>query len=228
MSKIMMTNGQMAIVTGTVKSVKDDPEKFSVSLEYQGYDAQKKESVAKQTYIYFYNQDKRDDGKDPILYADKARKLKIREGSSVIMYVRFTDDEHKNAYGYGVKYDGVMSIRCGEGDDEKLYSCVKGLVTRLTKKTDSRGNEFLSVSVYTGKDRDGNFVNESVQVRNTKRNSNLVANAEKVLSPRNDGTKLAACFTCGAPYEAYNGDGDPYNIYTAFDFDVTGSKAANQ
>ena len=56
----------------------------------------------------------------------------------------------------------------------------------------------------------------------------LPKDAEKVLSPRNDGTKLAACFTCGAPYEAYNGDGDAYNIYTAFDFDVTGLKAVNQ
>lgn len=228
MSKVMMTNGQMAIVTGVVKSVKDDAEKLSVALEYQGYDAVRKASEPKVSYIYFYNQDRRDDGREPILYAEKARRMRLREGSSVIAYVRFTDDEKKNAYGYGIKYDGVMSIRTGEGEEQKTYSCVKGLVTRLTRKQDSKGNDFLSVSVYTGKDKDGNFVSESVQVRNTRRNANLVANAEKVLSPRNDGTKLAACFTCGAPYEAYNGEGDAYNIYTAFDFDVTGLKAVDQ
>lgn len=227
MSKIMFADGQMAIIAGVVKSVKDEQDKFGVAIEYDGYNSETKTGEKKTTYVYFRNQDAREDGKESIPYADRARKMKPRNGSSVIAYIRFTDDERKFANGYGFKYDGKLSMKKGDGDNEKLYTVVKGLVTRVTKKTNSVGEEYLSLSVYTGKDKDGNFMNEHINMRSTEKNPKLMESAEKVLSPRTDGTKLSAAFLCGAPYETATNEGDDLTIYNAWDFSVTGQKAAN-
>lgn len=227
MSKVMIANGQMAIVAGTVKAVKDEDEKYVVVLEYDVYDKDTKMTSKKESWIYFRNQEKREDGKDSVPYADRVRKMNLREGSSVITYVRFTDEEHKFANGYSVRYDGALSLRRGDGEDQRLYTVIKGLVTRVTKKQDTAQRDYLSLSVYVGKDVDGNFKNELIHIKPTERSPKLLEIAEKVLSPRADGTKLSAAFLCGEPYEAFSGDGDMLNINTAFDFTVLGQKAVN-
>jgi len=259
MSKIMYVNGNNAIIAGTVKSVKEDAEKVSVRLCYKTNvkDASGNwNEVEKTVDVYVRNQDPREDGTAGINYADRARRMNMKAGSSVIAYVRFTDSERKNATGYGFKYDGVLSIQNGylvkdtgngkqkrkpASDEEKAalvnegYQAdrnfvVKGLVTSVKKKLNSLNEEFLSISVYVGKDKDGHFMSEHIQVKNSERNKNAVANAEKVLSPRKDGTKIAAAFLCGAPYSTLvdtpEGELDELLIYTAYDFSTTGQKTA--
>lgn len=255
MSKVMYYNPatKQGVIAGYVKAVSDDGEKVRVWL---GYDVCSKGEDGKwvtsegTTNVYVRN------GSMP--YADYARQMNIRKGSSLIAYVIFSDEQKKNASGYSLKYDGTMSVANGwysmeteNGRDrkkpadkieedsliaagyEKEYNyVVKGLVTNVTKKVASNGTEYLSCSVYTGKAKDGSLKSEHVNIMNKDSNQGIVSNAEKLLSPRANGTKVAAAFLCGTPYctlkETAEGDLVENRVYSAFEFSITGHQAKQQ
>lgn len=218
----------MVLMIGEVLEVKDTENKYAVTIEYDYYNGNSGEEIKQQTIIFFQNQKPVEgDNRRPALWADYARRMKMRIGSVIAVLARPNKTGEK-ADGYICRYNGLIKFAPDE-KHERERNAVGGLVTWIKDDLDSKNNPCVKMGVYTGKDAQGNFLSATLKTSNDK----LIERCKKALTPRdreNGGKSIKkyAWFCCGDTYMAMNGDGEEFPILTCFDFTITGTTKNNQ
>lgn len=213
---MLKVNEELFVLVGKVIMVQEDTEKCVVTLEYEEYEQGR--NIIVKTDVVFWNQRVRDDKKNPIPFADKVKRMKLRNSSIVMTTVRFRDETHQEANGYTCIYNGIISFPPDQSHD-RGRSVVGGTVTWMYDGIDGSGNTYLSMGVFIGMDRYGQPQHVNV---NTK-DETLMRRCRDRLLPKTDGTRMNAAFRCGDAYQARNAQGTSYSVYRAFDFTIKGS-----
>lgn len=223
----MQKNEELVLMIGEVQEAKDAGDKYIVTIEYDHYDKDLGEEFKKQTTVFFQNQKPADgDERKPIMWADFAKKMKMRK-SSVIAVLARPNKTGDKADGYICRYNGLITF-APDDTHERERNAVGGLVTWIKDDTDSQDKPCIKMGVYMGKDQEGNFLSATVRTSDEK----LMERCKKALTPRTGSgdekpVKKYAWFRCGDAYMAMNGDGVEFPILTCFDFTITGTTRKN-
>lgn len=216
---ILKKNEELYVLVGEVVIINAENSKYEVTVQYDEYNSDNKITALVYTTIVFQNQSQQDGSeKKPIEWANMAQRMNMKVGSVICTIVRFSDSQHVRANGYTCRYNGIITIA---PDEKHQYerNVIGGMVTWMADKVDSKGNKYISMGLYMGKDRDGVMQNTIINVRDEK----LIRSCLKVLSPRENGTKMNAWFRCGEMWPFTNNDLEECSLYTAQDFVCTGS-----
>lgn len=216
-------NEDLYVMVGTVKEIKDSKNAFEVTIEYDVYNRDERKEEKQSTVLIYQNQVPLEDSeKKPIPWADFVRKMKLREGSTIFTLARPSKNFVK-ADAYTCRYSGIMAFPADD-EHEAPRHVIGGLVSWIRDKTDVNGKPYVSMGVYIGKNKDGEYQTVTVNIRNEK----MLERCKKALSPRDDGSKRYALFACGDAYVFLNNEGFEVSMYTAYDFTVTGVRTVHQ
>lgn len=219
----MQKNEELLLMVGEVQETRDEGNKYTVIIEYDHYDKDIGEEFKKQTEIFFQNQNPAPgDSRNPIMWADSVRKMKLRKGSVIAVLARPNKTGEK-ADGYTCRYNGRITFAPDDAHSRER-NAVGGLVTWIKDDLDSQGNPCIKMGVYIGKAQDGSFLSATVKTSDEK----LIGRCKKALTPKagNEGEKPIkkyAWFRCGDAYMAMNAEGAEFPILTCFDFTITGT-----
>lgn len=223
----MRKNEETVLMIGEVQEIKDTDQKYVVIIEYDYYEKDLGEEIKKQITVFFQNQKPTEnDDRKPILWADYARKMKMRKGSTIAVLVRPNEMGNK-ADGYVCRYSGLFTFAPDE-IHERERNAVGGLVTWVKEDMDYKNRPCVKMGVYMGKDAQGNFLTATVKASDEK----LIGRCKKTLTPRacENGCKPIkkyAWFRCGDAYMVMNGNGEEFPIFTCYDFMITGISKNN-
>lgn len=211
-------NSDYYLLIGRVEEFYEDSNRFTVKVSYEILNRAKRMEETAYTTIYFEDQQKRNDGRRPIPWAQIAKGKRLHKGSVIAVVVYFVGNGFEEAYGYAINYSGIVWLGSNEETDEEK-NAVGGIVNWMSDKIDQSGMPYLSMGVFYGYDRYGNAMSAVVQVRDEK----LMQRCKQKLMPMDDGTRASAWFKCGSPYDYRGRDGRNHRIYTAFDMTKTGT-----
>lgn len=220
----MQKNDELVLLIGGIQEIKDDEQKYTVTIEYDHYERALEIEVKKRTTVFFQNQKPSEyNDRKPILWADYARKMNMREGSTIAVLARPNKAGDK-ADGYLCRYSGLITFAADE-KHERERNAVGGLVTWIKEDLDHKDNPRVKMGVYMGKNAHGNFLTATVRTSNEK----LMERCKKALTPRmseneSKPIKKYAWFCCGDAYMVMNSDGEEFPILTCYDFTITGTK----
>lgn len=223
----MQKNDELVLMIGEVQEVKEEENKCAVTIEYEHYDSDIEAEIKKQTTIFFQNQRPTEgDDRKPVLWADYAKKMKMRRGSTIAVLARPNKTGEK-ADGYICRYNGIITFAPDE-KHERERNALGGLVTWIKEGTDSKNSPCIKMGVYMGKDAQGNFLSATIRTSDAK----LMERCKKALTPKDGGDggkpiKKYAWFRCGDAYMAMNGEGEEFPILTCYDFTITGTTKRN-
>ena len=208
----MKKNDELYLLIGKVESIDDRGDSLHVIVSYDWFNRGTAQFEKIHTRIVFRDQEQRNDGKRPYLWATWAREKRITTNCVIATVVRFPGDNLEEANGYAVHYNGII----GFGVDEMHQSprhAVGGMVTWMADKVDANGQPYLSMGIAAGKDRYNNPISTIVRVRDQK----LMEQCKRQLAVREDGTKSIAWFKCGDVFVYTRADLVEQTMYTAFD-----------
>ena len=226
-----------AYVVGEVLQVSDRDEFFLAKVKHHYYDREKRNGYEVVTDVYFRNieDDSRPD-RSSMMFADRARRMKLRAGSRVGVYCAFCGEGMKTAKGYGINYDGITCFNGVNHRNEPTKFCIViGEVKSMTDRVDKNGEPYVLAHVYIGKwpmrDSSGNILHEpdgtpiyiyrNIEVRGRDK---MISRFKKVLQRDAKGIAKTAAFLCaGEPFSYISlTDGSQREIYSALNFEVMG------
>lgn len=234
-------SSRLAFVVGTVAGIKEEDDKLLVQLRYSYWDPAARTEQHNITAVFI--RDIVTKAGKTVPYKERALKMKLKIGSAVGMVVRFCGEDYRYANGYSVRYDGIETFNdLAENGDEKKYAFVLGVVNSVTEKTASNGSKYVTASVYVGKTpcydengnreigEDGKPVYEARKVIVKTGNERLMERFTKYLNKDSEGSSKRVAFMCnGDPYEYIHQEtGAEVQIYTAYNFDITGKVPARK
>lgn len=222
-----------AYLVGEVISTKDTDDYFLIQLKHHVWFPEERIAKDITTAVFVRNIEASvETGRPEIPYKDRAKKMNIRKGSRIGIYVRFSGEDYSMANGYAVSYDGITPFKGKnrDGADEK-FAIILGTVKSIAERVSSTGNKYTAANVYIGKcpmyDENGNKIPNKYEYRYvTVKTSNekLMSRFEKALQKNQNGCEKNAAFLCfGEPYTFISQTtGDERSTYTAINFDVMG------
>lgn len=214
----MKKNEEMFLVIGKICEIQDiSPQKYELTVTYDQYSQTEKKMEEAKSRIVFQNQESRADGKEAIPWAEIARKKRFRVGNVVAALVRFPMGNFEQGNGYRVVYGGVITFPPDENHDH-ARNAVGGMVTWMRDKINGKGEPYLSIGLYLGKDRQGDMQSTVIQVIDTR----MMERCKKALEPK-EGIKSYAWFRCGEVYQYLDGELNERSIYTAYDMTKIGT-----
>lgn len=196
----------LGVIAGKVTKI-DEGKAYHVTIEYNAFEDGK--SVKKQTTVSYWNNEATED-REATLYADKARNLKLTEGSNVMTLCKFMQGDDTQATGYRIGYNGVIRYN----NAGKIVHTIMGQVTWAKETTNQNGEEILRLGVYLGKNQDGSFRNATITIPHK-----ATERAKKFLIPDKE-SRLIAMFLCGDEFKATGTDGNEFSMYTAFGMEL--------
>lgn len=214
----MKKNEEMFLVIGKICEIQDvSPQKYELTVVYDRFNQAEKRMEEARSRIIFQNQEPRQDGKEAIPWAEIARKKRFRAGNVVAALVRFPLGDFEQGNGYRVVYGGVITF---PPDENHGYArnAVGGMVTWMKDKINSKGEPYLSVGLYLGKDRQGGMQSTVIQIIDRQ----MMKRCREELEPRGK-IKSYAWFRCGEVYEYLDSELNERSIYTAYDMTKTGT-----
>lgn len=209
MRGVIITFDNLSVLVGRVSAMLDKPDRYELELDYEEYVGGNMNPIT--TTVVFRNQQSKNDINKVYRYADRVRAMNLKEGSIVAATVRFTDASHKMANGYAARYDGIITVKARE-EGKRDRNVVIGTVSWARSRTGADGQEYLSMGVYIGKNRNGEYQSVNVNAKDPE----LIARCKAALLPT-DTTRAKAAFRCGEAYTTTGSDGT-FQIYHAYDF----------
>lgn len=212
MKVIMGVNDELSVLAGMVTRITEDRERvFSVELEYEEGTISNKSLM--HTEVVFQDHEATKENANPKLYAQWARKKRLRMGSTIAVLVRFVDESHQTANGYSCKYSGILTFPPHK-EDEKERNVVTGTVSWIRETKNKLGEPILSLGIYLGKTYDGALLSTILYVKDVA----LISRCKTELTPGDDGKKCKASFRCGEKQLSLSNEGVEQTSYRAFDF----------
>lgn len=213
---MLKVNEELYVLVGKVIAVQEEAEKCIVTLEYEEYEQGR--NITMRTEVVFWNQRLRNDKKNPIPFADMVKRLRLKNGSTVMVTVRFRDEALREANGYTCRYNGIISFP-PDNHHTRGRSVIGGTVTWMHDGIDARGDIYISMGVYIGRDQHG----QPQHVNISTKDEALMIRCRHMLKPKEDGSRMNVAFRCGDAYYVKNTQGINYTAYRAFDFTIQGS-----
>lgn len=216
MRVVCYINDELCILAGLVTGIRDENGKYIVTLQYQEGNPKSFQTV--ETDVVFIDQTPQPDIPTK-LYAQWAREKRISAGDRLITFVRFVGSNHKTAFGYSCKMNGIITVSSTDSCPER--NVVAGLVDAVRAVPGKQRNgDYVAVSIYMGIDTAGNSKRTTVYINN-HRLRNLCL---RDLTPKADGTKVYVAFLCGPEHPYINREGHLKKSYVGLDFTLMGEK----